>query len=390
MLKEYFMFSFKKSRGLHWHGILRPILLVILSSFTLTACAATERTAMRFLDTSEHHTYTGIILARQEKFDDAEREFSLALQLNCESALANAGMSIVKSQKGDFEAAVEHMELAERFARSSTERLYVHTLKIQLYAMTRRPENWIELAEEEYRRAVTISPRFSAAHYCMGLARMMNHEFDEAGRLFIKVLDLNDEYLEQADREWKRIQMILEAEPANHRIEEIALVDRVTRSQLALILVDQLKLDELYHGLGIYNASLKKESHLLDVEYHPHKREIEVVVDMNVAGLEPYPDGTFHPDDLVTRLALAVVVYDIMVRVSGDKLLAERYGDLLEPTETADFPHSNYDAIRTAVGRGIMPDEWFTSSRLAPYSPVSGAEALLVVKNLKDVLLIGF
>jgi len=52
------------------------LIMVIVGTF-IFSCAPKERKPLSRLDTPEHHTFTGIKLMDQGKYDDAEREFQL-------------------------------------------------------------------------------------------------------------------------------------------------------------------------------------------------------------------------------------------------------------------------------------------------------------------------
>ncbi|OPL15834.1 MAG: hypothetical protein AVO39_07015 [delta proteobacterium MLS_D] len=354
------------------------------------SCSTADRTAMRFLDTAEHHTYTGIVLIEQEKYGDAEREFERAVQLNDKSALGYAGLALIGAIRGQADQALSLIEQAEQYARDDRERLFIQVARIRLYTLSRRPANWVELAQKEFESSIDIDPRSAPAYYFMGLARMRNHEFEKAARHFIKVLDLNDSYIEQADRQWKRIMTISAAEPASFRVEEAALADTLTRGRLALLLVEELRVDELCRGLGLYGGSPVPEKPPPDSEMHPCRREIEKIAALGLQGLELYPDGNFYPDGVVSRLNLAVVLYNILVKVTGDERLADRYAT--PPSETGEEGKEQFlhEAARVIIARDIMDRELFTSSELAPYEPISGDRALMAIHNFREALLIGF
>lgn len=370
--------------------IYRTALVLLTGAMIMvaTSCASPDRTPMSFLDTSEHHTYTGMVLMKQDKVSDAEREFALAIKLNRESSLGHAGIALVNAHRGNLKSAFESVGKAEQFARRDRERLFAHIVKIQLYT-TSRQSGWIDRAEEEFRSAMAIDPRSSAAWYFMGRALMMNYEFSRAGVHFIKVLDLNDEYIEQADSAWKRMKQILALGPLPEQVEEVVIADRLTRGQLALLLVEELQIEELYRGLGIYGGLPDSAPVIQDIETYRYAGEIKKIVNIGVEGLRVYPDQKFYPHDLITRLNLAVALYDILVKVWGEELIFE-YPLEGPVVESIDHRHPNYKAVTAIASLDIMSSGLFDSSRLAPYAPLSGADALTAIYNLKNALLIGF
>ncbi|MCD6153142.1 MAG: tetratricopeptide repeat protein [Syntrophobacterales bacterium] len=187
-------------------------IMVILSAF-IFSCAPKERKPLNRLDTPEHHTSTGIKLLNQGKYNDAKREFQLALQLNPKFSKAYVGSSLVKACQGDVKSAFKAIVKAKTYAKSDKEKVFYHVAGLRLYTMSKKGKDWLEDAENEFKNAIKLDPRSSAAYYFMGVAYKVSLQFKEAARMFSKVLDLNDEYADAADKELKFIRKIQEAAP---------------------------------------------------------------------------------------------------------------------------------------------------------------------------------
>lgn len=363
------------------------ILLVILYCVVAVSCTVAERKPLSILDTSQHHTYTGIVMMKQGKYRDARREFDLSLELNNKEAKSYAGIALITAYEGEYKSAFEYMAKAEQYARKKEEKLFVYIGKLRLYTMSREGEDWISKARSQFESACAINSRASAAYYFMGLAFKMNFEFSNAGAMFVKVLDLNDEYVEEADREWKLIKKILSVEPLTLTGKKIAIADTATRAEVAALLIEELQLDELYRRLGIHTSeTLAAQTHSKAVPY-PYQGDVEKILQIGVKGLELYPDGEFHPQDLVTRAILAVVIVDVMEKITKNVSLAQSYEAMASPYKnlSRDLPY--YGEIMTVLSMGIMDVRTLTSSRLAPYEPLSGIDAIVALHELKDVLI---
>ena len=74
----------------------------------------------------------------------------------------------------------------------------------------------------------------------------MAMNFDKAGEMFKKVLDLNDQYLIEADNEWKVVQKIQRAAPGSMIGKKIALIEEITRADVAALFIQELLLEKLY------------------------------------------------------------------------------------------------------------------------------------------------
>ncbi len=109
-------------------------------------------------------------------------------------------------------------------------------------------------------------------------------------------------------------------------------------------------------------------------------------MEIGVRGLENYPDGAFHPDELITRANYAMMIEDILIKVTGDKDLATKFTGSASPFPDlrSDLPYFN--AVMVVTSRGIMQAKDFTTGEFAPLGSVSGVDALLVIRKMKEQL----
>ena len=73
------------------------IACLMLSVFVMAivSCAPKPRKEVRALDTPEHHVFSGNKLLDKGKYDDAKREFELAISLDPKFSSAHAGLGLV-------------------------------------------------------------------------------------------------------------------------------------------------------------------------------------------------------------------------------------------------------------------------------------------------------
>jgi len=116
------------------------------------------------------------------------------------------------------------------------------------------------------------------------------------------------------------------------------------------------------------------------------RTDIEGILEIGVRGLENYPDGNFHPAEIVTRAAYAMMLEDILLKVSGDNSLATKFIGSTSPFPDlrADLPYFN--AIMVVTSRGIMEACDMTSGEFAPLNSVPGVDALLIIRKFKQEL----
>jgi len=363
----------------------------------LVSCAPKERVASSQLDTPAHHTYTGLKLIEQEKYVDAQREFELAIQLDAKYSRAYTGMALVKIYTANFDAAWDNLKTGWKYAKTDEEKLFVYVSRIQYYIQNKSEKKWLTLAKDEFDEAIKLDPKHSPAYYFMGLAYKAGLNFNSAGQMFTKVLELKSGYVGEADVQWKFLQKVQRAMPGTATGKQIALVERLTRADAAALFMEELKIDVLYKKRTpkTFDTSFKNPEKAAtktakitanDIADHPLKTDIEGILGIGLRGLENYPDGNFHPGELVTRAAFAMMLEDVLIKVSGDNSLATKFIGSTSPFPDlrADLPYFN--AIMVVTSRGIMEAKNMTSGEFAPLSPVAGVDALLIIRKIKEEL----
>ncbi len=364
-----------------------------------TACAQAPRMAVSQLDTPPHHTYTGMKLMGHEKYADAKREFELALQLDGKYSQAHGGMALVQAHAGNNEVAQESLKKAWKYAKTKEDKLFVHVSRIRVYTQFSGEKNWLVSAQSEFDAAMKIDANHAPAYYFMGLAHKAACEFNAAGEMFAKVLALKTDYTAEADVQWHFIQKVARAMPGSATGRQIALVQRITRADAAALLMEELKVDVLYkkRTTKTFDTSFKDPQKAAradvsekptanDIGDHPLKSDMEGILKIGVRGLEKYPDGNFYPADRVTRAACAMMLEDILIKVTGDHALATKFIGSTSPFPDmrSDLPYFN--AVMVVTSRGIMEARDMTTGEFAPLAPVAGVDALLMIRKFKEEL----
>lgn len=397
----------EKTRKLIFPFILGAIVLSLIS------CGPKTRMAVSQLDTPGHHTFTGLKLLDQEKYDDARREFEMATQLDAKYSKAYTGMALVNIYTGKLNAAVDNLDQGLKNAKESDEKLFVNVGKIRYYTMSKSDQKWLELAKNQFDEAVVMDSKYSPAYYFMGLAYKDALEFNQAGQMFSQVTELKTEHMADADAELKFLQKVLQATPATQTGKKIALLKRITRADAAAILMEELKIKELCKKpepkidpplktaekvLPVVNEIFPTDASFIptppvpvkllakDIADHPLKTDIEGILETGIHGLENDPKGNFNPAEIISRGEYAIMLEDIMIKLTGEKDLAARYvnSKSLFPDVPSDMPYFN--AIISVTSRGIMEAKNTNTGEFAPLKPVTGVDALLIISKLKKEL----
>lgn len=72
------------------------------------------------------------------------------------------------------------------------------------------------------------------------------YEFDKAADQFSRVLDMGQDFVAEADREYALVQKIVGTMPGSEVGKRIALVEKLTRGDTAELFIEELKVDALY------------------------------------------------------------------------------------------------------------------------------------------------
>ncbi len=393
--------------------------IICTAVLSLISCGPKARIAVSQLDTPGHHTFTGLKLLDLEKYPDAQREFSMAIELNKNYSKAYTGLALVNIFTGKFDTAAENLTLGLKNAKTDDEKLFVNVARICYYTSNKSEQKWLESAKSQFDEAVMIDSKHTPAYYFMGLAYKEELQFNLAVEMFSKVVQLKTDHVADADAQLKFLQKIQSARPATEAGKRIALVERITRADTAALFMEELKIKELFKKPEVKvtetpskeavkdtdkvaDTTLKEVRKVFaevlapapvkvlanDITNHPFKKDIEGVLETGVRGLENDPKSNFNPNEVLSRGEFAIMLEDILMKLTGEKDLAARYvsSKSLFPDVPADMPYFN--AIISVTSREIMEAKNVKTGEFAPLKPLSGVEALLIIRKLKEKMTI--
>lgn len=396
---------------------LQLLLAVLAAAGLLVAagCAKKPRVAEGRLDTPYHHTLRGNDFIDAGNWEQASRSFDLALSLDAEYGPALAGKAVVKAHEAtavglsakdkqakadDARALAKH---ALKAAKNDDEKRIADVAYIRVYQMTKLPEDWLSDAKDYYDDAVDLDPqgRDPAPPFYMARAYRDAFQMDEAQNLYRKVLAMDSSMTGKADAELAVVQKIIRAEPGTREGRLVAFESSISRADAAALFVEELRLDRLYArgNTKRFDTSFKPPPQTTfkadtiqhaaaatDIKDHPLRADIEEIMKLGVVGLEPDPAHLFHPNEKVTRAEFAMMVEDILVKVTGEQGLKTKFIGQASPFPDvrSDVPYFN--AVETVTSRSLMQPKDKINGVFAPLEPVTGADALLVIRLLKDEL----
>lgn len=352
------------------------------------------------LDTPDNHFSRGMIELDRGNLNAAMSEFERAKALNPDYGEAYSGMGLVLAMRGDFKKA---RDLADEGIDKNDKSIDCRIIKGRIITMERKDDDWIEDAVKEFNKAIKINPNSAKAYYYLGVTHKKGYQFKEAANAFSKVISLKGAYATEANAEWEIIQKIERAAPGTKLGKKIALIEEIDRADLAVLLMEELKLMEILKKKRprTYDTGFKapedptkmkqpgKQSlpEVSDVDQHWAKNWILEIVE--AGGMDPFPDRTFRPDEKITRSNYAMIMQNILIMATGDESLATKY--IGQPSRFLDVnsSHYAYNAIALMADRGIMKADKLTGE-FNLNGHISGADALLMIREFQNALRISF
>ncbi len=375
-------------------------LAAILLLLAFSACGPKPMAPKAELDTPEHHVANGHKLLKAGKLEGAFAEFNRARELDPKHSPAHLGMGIVYGLQGNFEKGFEAMKAADRFAKGDTEKLNVDVGYMRLYLAGKEAvdENWLRRVQSAYRDAVRIDDQRPEPYYYMGIGYKDSFEFRRAAAEFTRVLDLNKDLAAEADREYAVIQRIERAMPGTKVGKKIALLDEITRADVAALFIEELEIDQIFRRRmpRTYDTAFKspeknfqsgryvKAPPATDIDDHVLKADIDAAIELGIKGLQPFPDHTYRPYQPITRAEFAMMIEDILIKITRDETLATQFIGSSSPFPDlrSDLPYFN--SVMVCTTRGIMETTDPGTGEFQPMKPVTGADALLSIRTLKN------
>ncbi|MFC1853451.1 tetratricopeptide repeat protein [candidate division CSSED10-310 bacterium] len=360
-------------------------------------------------DTPAKHIEWGFENLEKGKLDAAYKEFQRALALapeskaneKAEKAPAHAGLGLYYAMKNDFKKAKEHIDKAKSWDSKCWQ---AYMVQGRVYAIE-KPKNWNSKAQKAFEKAVKYTKSKedkSMCYYWWGKTAKTALDFDSAEKAFRKVIELDVAgWVSKADKDWKLIQMIQRAAPGTKVGKKIALIEKISRADCAILFMQELKLEKLLServkkeydtkytppadSREFKTETVSKADACTDIENSWAKHDIEKVIHLPIRGLKPYPDHTFKPQELITRANFATMIEDIIIIITGDQKLRTKYLG-----EESHFPdvrsdHFAYNAINVCVTRQILGTKGL-DAEFGLMDSVAGAEALLAIRKLRDNL----
>ncbi|MCH8023652.1 MAG: S-layer homology domain-containing protein [Candidatus Marinimicrobia bacterium] len=369
--------------------------LSLVFSLALIGCAP-QATSQSDLDTPEYHYRLGVRNLDSGDYQTASGAFRRSVNLDRKFALGWSGLGLAQASLGNFE---EGERSVDKGVSLDGKDPLTHVYRARFWIVNRGARGWFDKAEKSLEKSLKLDPGNEAAEFYLGEANFFAMDFDQAARQFGKVVALNGDYSERADKRWAVAQKVVRARPGTDAGRKIALKSEISRADLAVLFAEELKLTKIVErtaapaGPAVFQApgavaAAGQTAVPADVAGSWAETWIMEVLKLGV--FEVDPSGNFAPGAMVTRVDYAMAVLRILAIATKDSGLDTRYlGE--SPSRFSDVPSSHfaYSAMALCAERGIMKADLMTG-RFNPAEPVGGADALLIIREIQNSLRITF
>lgn len=348
------------------------------------------------VDTPEYHFRAGMRAVELGEYSNAIPSFERAVALDRKFAPGFAGLGLAYAHLGQTKNAKKFIGKAESKGGKDPDVLALCARG--WIAMRHDEKKWFKRAENLLKKALKRDENHEASLYHYGVAHLFHYDFTDAESYFRKVVEKNGDFAGKADDKWKQVQKIVRAMPGTAIGKKVALHEKITKADLAVIFMEELKLGELFAKMpqtsspGFYTPSQaeKIESVASPPDTKDHWAESWVRNMLRYGIMDANPNSNFYPDATITRAEYAMAVQRLLVAATRDQSLETRYfGESPARFSDVQSSHPAYNAMALCTERGIMQANVMTGA-FNPMGSVSGPDALLIIRTLQSSLRMTF
>jgi tetratricopeptide (TPR) repeat protein len=369
---------------LYFYLYLRIACIIIA---TMAGCSpAVQKESV--VDTPEEHYLSGMQKLQNDDLNAAETDFKRAIELNKKSPYGHTGMAFLELQKTNYSEALGYAKKALKFDRDFVD---AYAVKGRIITTRKRGKTWFEDAIEPLEKALNLDPENHITLFFTAECYLTAQNYLKAHQFFVKALEKEGAYTVKAREREALLSKIIDEAPASENSGYVALDDRIDRSDLCVILIDELKVkDLLKHSLpSMYEKLYTKDSSGSippDVAGHRSKKWIRDIIPLRIIELTVFPNNYFYPDKIITRAQFALVMQDVMVLINGEPSLSTIYIGSESRFPDVRNDYYAFNAITLCIERGIMEADSETGDFNVD-GQVSGVDAILMLRKLKKIFL---
>ncbi len=367
-------------------------ILLLLALAWLAGCSQKAISPESNLDTPGLHVEQAMRMLDRGDLGSAEAAIDRALALDPRYVEAFCARAVLRLEQG-------RLQEAEELSKEALDLADDRWLAWQTRARVRtalQEKDWYEDALKDFERALDRAGDNQNAReqilYYRGLTKVERYRFNEAVEDFSKVAGSRGDFGGKADAAMDKVQKILRARPGSEASSRVALQDEIDRGELAVLLVSELKLPDLLSKAAATPGGFQAPGtegpvqgvvEPADIQKHWARSWINELI--SSGGMQLFPGGQFLPDEQVSRAEYAQILTRVLADINRDEGLMTRFFGEESKFSDLKSSHPAYNAAAVVSTRGIMSADP-VSGAFRPAGSISGAEALLVIRQLQNEL----
>ncbi len=384
--------------------------LLLIAVLVFAGCGGPSRKCLLKESNISTEYFNGMVHLEENKPGLATGIFNGILACDNHYSPAYSGLAVAYAQVAaagfnlnnkSINASLRALYYAKKYASGNEDDFRRSIAAIRAYTTYKSP-GWFRKVENEFRHAMKTRVEQSklvyyessdAASYFIGNAYFDSGRIENAMAEYKSLIEVDK------DGRWGRLAQIaynrsalilsnIERAEGEPKVVVLAFRSRLTRAEVAAILIGELRVDRLLQShevqLGVRGTPVP-----VDILKSPYRAEIMKILKLGIKGLtstysRPSSSYLFRPLKVVTRKDYAIIIDDIQRRLAAGPSafsLMER-----KKRTFADVPPKApwYEAVMNITSLNILVP--LDGREFRPYDNLDGPDAFSAVMGLKDGL----
>jgi len=361
-------------------------MILLLGFIFVIHCAHAPQISEPIAISAEDEFRRGKASLDQGDWERAAVCFNRALKANPNYSEAYAELAYILALRNHPEKAIDYVNCAVRKnERSAASQI----MKGRIFIMI-QPALWFENAQHALNRAIELDPSNQEALYYQAEAYLQHQNLPESAAALKQLVERQGAYAEAASARLDYVEAKIKASPRSEVGDKLVDLKVITRADLAALLVAELGLHHLINrrNPNAYNQTTRQKLsnapvlHIRDIAGHWAEDYIQEIVELQV--MDIFPDHSFHPQETVSRVQMAMTLQQAVISISGDLSLDTAY--IGKSTSFVDLKPTHYafNAVCLMDEKGIMQGNPLTGE-FDLNSPINGIDALISIRALERI-----
>ena len=365
-------------------------IVFILLCYSMSCSKAVKKESV--IDTPKDHYLGGIQKLENNDLIAAESDFLRAIELDKKSPYGYTGMALLELERTNYKMALKQVKKALKCDKDFAS---AYIAKGRIITVRKQGEKWYEEAVNFLEKALQLDPENQRALFFLAECHLEAQQYSKAQRFYTRTLSKEGIFTEKAKQINSLVSKIITAAPISENSGYIALDDKIDRSDLCVLLIDELRIRDLLkqkrpavfekmYSKGI-STKYWNSNTPPDIKDHQSRKWIYDIIPLHITDLDVFSNGFFYPDKLLTRAQCAMVIQDVIVILTDAPDLSTVFIGTESHFTDVRSDYYAFNAITLCVENGIMkvnPDTGFFDTG----NTVSGVDAILMIRALKRII----